>query len=247
MSHYPFRRLQSELAEMINSLPAETRLPSEPNLAKQLGVSRATLREAMRSFEGQGMIRRRQGVGTFVAAKVPVLDTGLEVLESLETIAQRSGLTVKMGELQVVQVEADEELARLLNLKVGAELTQVRRIIFTETRPIASLVDTLPADILVADELRSSFTGSVLDLLLRRGDPKLTQSRTEIKAIGATPEVARALQIQRDDVLLHFVAQLQAEDGRVVDYSSSYFLPGYFRFHVVRQVNRSQLNVERKT
>jgi len=244
LSHYQFRRLQSELAEMIHSLPADTRLPSEPALAKQLGVSRATLREAMRSFEGQGMIRRRQGVGTFVAAKVPVLDTGLEVLESLETIAQRSGLTVKMGELQVVQVEADEEQARLLNLKVGAELTQVRRIIFTETRPIASLVDTLPADILAADELRSGFTGSVLDLLLRRGDPKLTQSRTEIKATGATPEVARALQIQRDDVLLHFVAQLQAEDGRVVDYSSSYFLPGYFRFHVVRQVTRRTLNVE---
>jgi len=244
MSHYQFRRLQSELAGMIHSLPAETRLPSEPTLAKRMGVSRATLREAMRSFEGQGMIRRRQGVGTFVAAKVPVLDTGLEELESLETIAQRSGLTVKMGELQVEQVEADEELARLLNLKVGAELTQVRRIIFTETRPIASLVDTLPADILAADELRSDFTGSVLDLLLRRGDPKLTQSRTEIKATGATPEVARALQIQRDDVLLHFVAQLQAEDGRVVDYSSSYFLPGYFRFHVVRQVTRRTLNVE---
>ncbi len=91
MSQYPFRRLQTELAEMINKLPPETRLPSEPFLAKQMGVSRATLREAMRSFEGQGMIRRRQGVGTFVAAKVPVIETGLEVLESIGTIAQRSG------------------------------------------------------------------------------------------------------------------------------------------------------------
>ncbi|HEY5269914.1 MAG TPA: GntR family transcriptional regulator [Anaerolineales bacterium] len=236
MSHYPFRRLQSELAEMINSLPAETRLPSEPNLAKQLGVSRATLREAMRSFEVQGMIRRRQGVGTFVAAKVPVLATGLEVLESIETIAQRSGLTVRMGELKVQQVAADEGLAAMLNLEVEADLTRVARIIFTEARPIAFLVDTLPMDILAVDEIQSGFTGSVLDLLLRRGDPKLTQSRTEIKAIGATPEVARALQIQRDDVLLHFAAQLYSEDNRVVDYSISYFLPGYFRFHVVRRV-----------
>jgi len=236
MSHYPFRRLQSELAEMINSLPAETRLTSEPTLAKQMGVSRATLREAMRSFEAQGMIRRRQGVGTFVVAKVPVLDTGLEALESIETIAQRSGLTVRMGELQVQQVAADEGLAAVLNLKVGADLTRVARIIFTDHRPIAYLVDTLPMDILAVDELQSGFTGSVLDLLLRRGDPKLTQSRTEIKAIGATSEVARALQIQREDVLLHFAAQLYSEDSRVVDYSISYFLPGYFRFHVVRRV-----------
>jgi GntR family transcriptional regulator len=236
MSHYPFRRLQSDLAEMIKSLPAETRLPSEPTLAKQLGVSRATLREAMRSFEGQGMIRRRQGVGTFVVAKVPVMDTGLEVLESIETIAQRSGLTVRMGELQVQQVAADEGLAAVLNLKVGAELTRVSRIIYTDHRPVAYLVDTLPMDVLAVDELQSGFTGSVLDLLLRRGDPKLTQSRTEIKAIGATSEVARALQIQRDDVLLHFAAQLYSEESRVVDYSISYFLPGYFRFHVVRRV-----------
>jgi GntR family transcriptional regulator len=236
MSHYPFRRLQIELAEMINSLPAETRLPSEPHLAKQLGVSRATLREAMRSFEGQGMIRRRQGVGTFVVAKVPVLDTGLEVLESIETIAQRSGLTVRMGELQAQQVTADEGIAAVLNLKVGEFLTRVSRIIFTEQRPIAYLEDTLPMNILGVDELKSGFTGSVLDLLLRRGGPKLTQSRTEIKAIGATSEVARALQIQRDDVLLHFAAQLYSEDNRVVDYSNSYFLPGYFRFHVVRRV-----------
>jgi GntR family transcriptional regulator len=236
MSHYPFRRLQIELAAMINSLPAETRLPSEPALAKQMGISRATLREAMRSFEVQGMIRRRQGVGTFVAAKVPVMDTGLEVLESLETIAQRSGLTVRMGELQVEQVAADIESAAMLNLDVDAELTCVRRIIYTDNRPIAYLVDTLPLDVLATAELPSGFTGSVLDLLLRRGEPKLTQSRTEIKAIGATSEVARALQIQRDDVLLHFAAQLYSDGGHVVDYSISYFLPGFFRFHVVRRV-----------
>ncbi len=236
MSHYPFRRLQIELAEMILSLPAETRLPSEPTLAKKMGVSRATLREAMRSFEGKGMIRRRQGVGTFVAAKVPVMETGLEVLESIGTLAQRSGLTVRMGELQIQQITADEETADMLNLEVASELTRVARIIYTDNRPIAFLVDSLPVGILPVEELQADFTGSVLDLLLQRGAPKLVQSRTEIKAVGATSEVARALQIQRDDVLLYFAAQLYTDENRVIDYSISYFLPGYFRFHVVRRV-----------
>ncbi|MGA2505423.1 MAG: GntR family transcriptional regulator [Anaerolineales bacterium] len=236
MSQFPFRRLQTELAEMINNLPPETRLPSEPYLAKQMGVSRATLREAMRSFEGQGMIRRRQGVGTFVAAKVPVIETGLEVLESIGTIAKRSGLVVRMGKLQTEQMTANQELAEHLDLQMGTDLTRVARIIYTDDRPIAYLEDTLPINILSTNELQSGFTGSVLDLLLRRGVPKLIQSRTEIKAIGATPEVARALQIQRDDVLLLLAAQLYSEDNRVIDYSLSYFLPGYFRFHVVRRV-----------
>jgi GntR family transcriptional regulator len=236
MSHYPFRRLQIELAEMIASLPADSRLPSEPDLARRMGVSRATLREAMRSFEGRGMIRRRQGVGTFVIGSVPVIDSGLEVLESIESLAARTGLVVRMGELQVRQASAGENEAAVLNVPAGTFLTQVERVIYTDNRPIAYLVDTLPVDILAEADLKTGFTGSVLDLLLHRGSPKLTHSRTDIRAVGATPEVARALQVQRDDVLLHFVAQLYSEGGRVVDYSFSYFLPGYFRFHVVRRV-----------
>jgi GntR family transcriptional regulator len=236
MGQYPFRRLQAELASMIASLPAESRLPSEPELAHKMGVSRATLREAMRSFEGQGLIRRRQGVGTFVVGKFPVIESGLEVLESIETVAERIGLEVKMGALQVAQVPADEAQAAALCVQAGANLTQVGRIIYTDNHPIAYLVDTLPEDILGTAELEKDFTGSVLDLLLRRGNPKLVQSRTEINAICATSEVARALQIQRDDVLLHFTALLFTESGRAIDQSLSYFLPGYFRFHVVRRV-----------
>ncbi len=237
MRHFPFRRLQSELAELIAGLPPESRLPSEPELARRLGVSRATLREAMRAFENQGRIRRQQGVGTFVLPQVPVIDTGLEVLESIETLAQRIGLAVRMGELTISQETADEAEAERFGLLRGAPLTRVARIIYADSHPIAFLVDVLPADVLSLEELNGGFTGSVLDLLLRRGNPKLSQSRTEICALGATPEVARALQIQRDDVLLHFEAQLYAEDGRMVDHSHSYFLPGYFRFHVVRRVS----------
>lgn len=237
MSHYPFRRLQSDLAELIASLPAESKLPAEPKLAHQLGVSRATLREAMRSFEVQGLIRRRQGAGTFIVGRVPVIDSGLEVLESIETLAQRMGLVVSVRELQVEGLSAaSENCAAALGVPVGTKLTRVSRVIYTDSRPIAYLVDALPADVLSADELDDKFTGSVLDLLLRRGTPSLAYSRTDIKAIGASPEVARALQVQRDDVLLHFVALLYATSGRVVDYSFSYFLPGYFRFHVVRRV-----------
>ena len=76
----------------------------------------------------------------------------------------------------------------------------------------------------------------LLDLLLKRGDPPLENSKTEIKAVAATPEIARALEIQRGDVLLFFVANLYTKTGRIIDYSYSYFLPGYFRFHVVRRI-----------
>ena len=44
-----------------------------------------------------------------------------------------------------------------------------------------------------------------------------------------------------------FIARLYATDGRVVDYSHSYFLPGYFHFHVVRRVSGRRLDSEAKS
>ena len=102
---------------------------------------------------------------------------------------------------------------------------------------MAFLVDILPMDILSPDELTQGFTGSVFDLLIKRSTPPLNNSYTEISSIAASGEAARALQIQRGDVLLKLTARLFATDGRVVDYSHSLFLPGYFHFHVVRKVS----------
>jgi GntR family transcriptional regulator len=230
------QRLHDELGTLISETEPGERLPSEPALAKQLSVSRATLREAMRTFETQGLIRRKQGSGTYVSHPGSIFETGLEVLESIETLAERIGLPVTLDDYKLENRPADEKEAKALNLEPHSHVWVVSRGIRVENRPVAYLIDILPEEILSADELNNNFTGSVLDFLLRRGTPELITSRTEIMAATATSDVARSLGIQRNDVLLRFKAFLYASDGKVVDYSFSYFLPGYFRFHVVRRV-----------
>ena len=238
MANFPFQRLQADLAALIARTPAGQRLISEPDLAKQMGVSRATLREAMRTFETQGLIRRRQGSGTYVVGKVPVIDAGLEVLESLETMAHRRNLKTTVSDLHVDQVDADADSAAGLGLAEGTRLTRIRRVIRADSRPVAYLIDTLPADLLQPDDLPAGFNGSVLDFMLERGD-KLTVSRAAITAANATADVAKALEIQRGDVLLQFISQLYFDDGRIVDHTLRYFIPGYFNFHVVRRIGNS--------
>ena len=235
MANFPFQRLQSDLAALIERTPPGSRLVSEPELAKQLGVSRATLREAMRTFETQGLIRRRQGAGTFVVGKVPVMDAGLEVLESLETMARRRNLEITVSDLAIEQVDANEEQAAGLSVELGTCLTRVRRVMRADTRPVAYLIDVLPETALRINDVPPGFNGSVLDFLIERGD-KLRISRAAISATNATADVAKALEIQRGDVLLQFISQLYTADGRIIDYSTSYFIPGYFNFHVNRQV-----------
>ena len=230
------QNIHEELGALIEDTESGERLPSEPDLAKNLGVSRATLREAMRTFETRGLLRRKQGVGTFVIHPTNVFETGLDQLVSLETIAEQIDLSVFQGDLDVQSIQADELIAENLNLESGADVLQVSRVIMAEDRPIAYLVDTLPSDVLHPEDLGEGFKGSVLDLLIERKDPPLASSRCDISATGATPEIARALDIQRHDPLLVFSSQLYSIRGRVIDFSYSYFLPGYFRFHIVRRV-----------
>ena len=108
------QRLHEYLRNLIAAAKPGDKLPSEPQLARSLGVARATLREAMRTFETQGLLYRRQGSGTYVSHPTHVLDSGLEVLESIETLAERIGLEVKMEELKVeLRPGTEEELSAL--------------------------------------------------------------------------------------------------------------------------------------
>jgi GntR family transcriptional regulator len=239
MANFPFQRLQADLAKLIAETPAGARLMSEPDLAKQMGVSRATLREAMRTFETQGLIRRRQGSGTYVVGKFEVIDAGLEVLESIETMARRMNLPISVSDLNVEQLQADKTVAAGLCVDEGTELTGVRRVMRADNRPVAYLIDYLTRDVLQPADLPNEFHGSVLDFLIQRGSD-LQLSRAAISAANAPADVAKALEIQRDDVLLKFASQLYDSTGKVVDYSVSYFIPGYFNFHVNRRIGSSQ-------
>jgi GntR family transcriptional regulator len=230
------QRLHEQLIKIISETEPGGRLLTEPALARQLGVSRATLREAMRTFEVQGLITRKQGSGTYVSHPSRVIESGLEVLESIETLAKRIGLSVSIGALKVEARVPSAEERIILQIAQNAQVTRVARVILAENRPVAYLIDVLPAEVLSPEELESDFSGSILDLLLHRGDLALQSSKTDICAVLADKEIARNMRIQRSDVLLCFVAELYSADGRVVDFSHSYFLPGYFRFHVIRKV-----------
>lgn len=231
-----YQRLQCELSKLIQDAPRGSKLPSEPVLAEQLGVSRATLREAMRTFESQGMLKRQQGVGTFVVGPTQVIDTGLEVLESIETLADRIGLEVSMGDFEISHLDSKGVQAKKLNLEAGDPVIEVRRVILAHDSPVAYLVDILPEHVLDPETLVTRFTGSVLDLLLHIGDPPLATSKTEISAVHAPSDVAKALNVQRGDTLLLLKGLLFNEDGDPVDFSHSYFLPGYFRLHIIRKI-----------
>jgi GntR family transcriptional regulator len=232
-----YMRAEEALARLIDTMSPGDRLPTEPDLAKKLGISRATLREAMRLFEERGRLVRKPGVGTFVLAPQAVIESGLEVLESLDTLAHRLGLETRMADLNVNNRTADINDVSTLGVTPGSMLVDIARTICVGPVPIAFLTDVLPVGLVGQEELET-FSGSVLDLLLTRSDLSLGLSRTAINTVSADGTLARHLGVQRGTPLMHFEAVLYSAEGKPIDHSHSYFVPGYFKFHVVRKVGK---------
>lgn len=97
------------LAEMIAraGLGVGDKLPPEIRIAQSLGVGRSTIREALNRWEGLGLIRRRQGDGTYIAAPVPAPDGPVPFMVRLEGEAVLRLLEVRRSiETGVVRLAA---------------------------------------------------------------------------------------------------------------------------------------------
>src|SRR5664280_2991071 len=85
-SHMPlYAQLKDELADCIKrgTMPVGSQIQTEPELMKQYGVGRATVREAVALLVNEGYLVKRQGIGTFVSNRQPSM--GFEPLISLTT------------------------------------------------------------------------------------------------------------------------------------------------------------------
>ncbi|MEW6232609.1 MAG: GntR family transcriptional regulator [Chloroflexota bacterium] len=225
----------SHLLREENYRPGD-KLPPEPVLAEQLGISRSTLREALRAFEESGLIVRRRGIGTFIGRPKPVIQSGLETLESLDSLARKMGLECATVGLAIQSQPASPALAAKLGIPEASPVTVVERTKTANGQPVAYMYDVLPASVATRDEVVAGFRGSVLDFLLERGSPPLTYAWTNIVPIRAGTDIAARLNRRPSDVLLLLEELTYSATGQVVDYSRNYFVPSFFQFHVVRRI-----------
>jgi GntR family transcriptional regulator len=212
------------------------RLPSQAQLAAQLGISRATLREALLNLEQEGLIVRRHGVGTFVAPGYGSrVEGGLERLESILELAARQGLEVSIAGLDVRQEQADQDMAERLGLQPNAPVTIVERVIKVGKSPAAFMVDAAPVSILAVDDVEPAFEGSVLDLLRRKQPQWAAHAISDITALNADASVAAKLGTERGQAVLLLEEVLFDQQGAAVEFSRNYFVPECFRFHILRR------------
>jgi GntR family transcriptional regulator len=211
-------------------------LPSQSDLAVQLGISRPTLREALLNLEQEGIIFRKHGVGTFVTTGYDRrLESGLERLESILELAARQGMELGFTALQAEEIPAGPEASKRFQIATGSPLTRVSRRIVVGEKPVAYMIDIVPAAILPVTALSETFNGSVLDTLRRRQGVRVARAVADIEALNAGAFLVDKLQVKRGTAILLMEESVLNEEGAVVGHSRNYFVPDFFRFHVVRR------------
>jgi GntR family transcriptional regulator len=212
------------------------RLPAEPTLAASLGVSRATLREALRSLEEDGFVTRVRGAGTFVTHR-PRLKNNLDVNFGVTDLIRSMGMEPGTEGLTVYEASASADEARLLSLPNGSPVRCVERTRTADGRPVVFSVDLIPAALMEGrgDVLPELGQRSIYELLDRDLGITVRQGIVTVRPAKADRSLAAALRVPRGTLVLYLLQVDYDADGRAVLLSHEHHLADVFDVTVVRR------------
>ncbi len=197
-----FLRVAEQIERFVagNGLTPGDRLPGERELCELLGVSRASVREALRSLETRGVVRVRHGKGVFVAAP----DEGERALQRFSRLRE-VGLEELFAMREVLEVPAagwaaaeasEEQLASLI-----ATFEQHERAVRTQAGPEQLRVVDARLHLQIAEYANNRFltmTQSLLQEMLGRSmDTTLSVAGRPARSVREHAEIVNAL-VARD-------------------------------------------------
>ena len=209
------------------------RFPSEFELARNLGVSRATLREALRLLEEEKVIVRKHGVGTFVNPK-PLFSSGIEHLTSISTMIRDGGMEPGTIVMEITEMKPNKKDIERFNCNNDDELVTIKRVRTADGEPVVYCIDNvLSKDLPVGTE--ELLNVSLFDAIEKTGKIRIEQAVANIEPVGYDEEASSILRCGLDVPLLVLLQSHYSAEGEMVLYSKNYFRADKFDFHVVRK------------
>lgn len=209
------------------------RLPTEFALCRRFGASRHTVRAALRHLQEQGLIVRRQGSGSVVAAAEPQ-PRFASPIGSLEELMQYAAAT----RLEVLAVERVSARGALAPLLAGGQGRGWRRIVALrrlegEARPIAHTEIFLPTRLSGVVQEIGAAREAVCRLVERRYGLRVSAVRQSIEAVAAAPEVAARLGIEPGAPALRIDRRYEAGPAGVIEVARSIHPAERYRYELV--------------
>jgi GntR family transcriptional regulator len=213
-----YRQLQRALREAISSrvLAPDDALPAEREFADELGVSRITVRKALDGLVGEGLLIRRQGAGTFVAARV---EKNFSKLSSFTEDMISRGRAPHSAWLSRAEGQVTPEESLTLGLSPGAPVYRFHRIRYADGAPMALEYSTLPAFCMPSPD----FVEASLYEALEKTGHRPVRALQRLRAVLFTDEQAELLGVAPRDAGLLIERRGFLKDGRTVEVTQSYY------------------------
>jgi GntR family transcriptional regulator len=211
-------------------------LPSEQELVARFGVSRSTVREALKLLEEERLVFCRHGVGRFVApGPSGVLSEGIERLQSVTEMADGLGIDVSTTVLALEEGLPDAAVRRHLDLDPGMAVVTLERARLAQEEPIIYSVDVFSRGLVVGDLNPEDFAGSLLAVMEGRWNAWLAYSKAVISAVTLDEDLSQRIGVP--DCVPWILLEQVNYDGqdRAVLYSKDYHRGDRFQFRVLRR------------
>jgi GntR family transcriptional regulator len=198
-----YHQLETELRERILSgeWPPGTQIPTEQELGQRYGVSRITVRQAVRNLVDSGYLERGQGRGTFV--REPVLVAGERGLRSFSEEMRALALQPGARVLDARKAPADGVVAEHLGLEVGAPVHRLRRLRTGDGRPIGLQTAHLPVARFPGLDERIAGGGSLYEVLASTYGVELDHARETFAVERLPADVAELLDVAAGEPAFH--------------------------------------------
>jgi GntR family transcriptional regulator len=230
--------LGRELAEGLRArivggeFPPSSRLPSETAISESYGVSRVTVRTAVKMLESQGLVNVRHGSGTYVADFGGQVRTGLQELRSISETISEMGLTPRMERYRMEQRPATREEAQKLEIEPDGEVISLQRAILGDEIVMAYSYDVIPSRLIPPSHVGELGVGSLFGVLDQLGLQPV-RALAELHAVTSN-EVAWGPSQPESGLYLLLDQVHQDRRGTAVAYSRTFFVEGRFQFMILR-------------
>jgi GntR family transcriptional regulator len=231
-------RLRDVLMEEITSsqLPPGTKLPTEGQLSQRFGVSRATVRDAVRALIEAGYVVRRRGSGSYVTERRRMphgLDSTLSYLAMIESAGFRAGMHVLEAAFEPCAADDGP-----LQLNPGDTVLAVERVRTADDQPVIYSRDRIPAHLLRADLGLRELDPSLFALLKSCGH-EADHATATLRAVASTDRVAKMLGIRKGKPLLYIEEIDYDREGTAVMYSREWHISEAFDVRINRTAHTS--------
>ena len=230
-----YQQLHRALREAIEDkrLASDSALPPERDIATDLGVSRITVRKALDALAEEGLVRRRHGAGTFVAARVEksfsMLSSFSEDMESRDRTARSEWLRRSAGTVS-------PEEAMVLGLSPGSPVLRFHRIRFADDVPMALEYSSIPSVCLGSEEA----VAESLYAALEKNGCRPVRALQRLRAVLFTAEQAELLGIEAGAPGLLIERRGFTSDGQAVEFTRSFYRGDSYDFVAELQVGAAR-------